>query len=183
MECLRLLRRIAALLTIAAITAGCAAIEPARMQLPDELSSRSEVIELRGLDSGRHGSAELLGQTVTYERSASRLALFDDFSIANRAALRYSLIAAGGETTTANCSVSRRTMSIGIVEWAPKPLTLQCEFAPSGTRLELQESRPLVGTLKIERRGRLVAGGRTLSVRSVHKAKARSSSFHSRSGI
>lgn len=171
MEALQLLRRIAALLTIAAVAAGCAAIEPARMQLPDELSDRSEVVELRGLGSGRQGSAELLGQTLAFERSASRLALFGDFSIANRAALRYSLTASGGESTAANCSVSRRTMAIGIVEWAAQPLTLQCEFAPSGTRLEMQESRPPVGTLKVERRGRLVAVGRTLTVRSVHQAE------------
>ncbi len=159
------------ILALALFLGGCGTVESARVALPEGLAERSDIVELPKIGTGRHGRADVLGQTLQFERSASRLALFDDFSVAQRSALRYSLIGGSGEPTVADCSVRRRTMAVGIVEWTAKPLTLACHFTSTGARLNLDEHRPGLGTLKIDRRGQLSVGGRNFSVRSLHRAQ------------
>lgn len=157
-----------------ALTLGlgaCANIEPARMALPEGLAARSEAVDLPKLTTGRQGSADVLGRHLQFERSATRLALFNEFSVAERSALRYSLGDGSNDASTANCAVRRRTMAIGIVEWTAKPLALFCDFSPTGARLVLDEQRAGLATLKVARQGRLTVGGRTLTVRSVHQAQ------------
>ncbi len=158
-------------LALAVLASACNTLQPARMALPDGLAARSEVIELPRLSGGARGRTQVAGQALTFERTATRLSLFDEGLLHQRSALRYAL---DGDATTrgeANCSQRRRSLSFGVIEWTAKPLALFCDFAPSGVRLDLEEHRPAIGTQKIARRGLLRVGDRRLSVRSVHQAE------------
>lgn len=162
------LARAAAISALALALSACGSVRPARMTLPDDLAARSEAIDLPTLTTGREGAADVLGRRLQFERSGGMLALFDDFAVTQRAALRYSLGHGSGDTSAANCAVRRRTVSIGIVEWTAKPLSLFCEFTPAGVRLDVEEHRAGLGTQKISRLGRLAVGDKNLTVRSVH---------------
>lgn len=167
-------RRIASIRSMAAIAslallAGCGAIQPARMGLPDGLDSRSERIELRGLGAGTRGQAPVLGRTLWFERGASRLSLFDDLVRADRSALQWRW----GETDTvrADCRSRRRTHGAGVVEVVGRSLEIECRFEPDGARLTLTETRGSTRTLRSERRGDFAQGSQRWTVRSLHRAE------------
>lgn len=148
------------------LLSGCGAIQPARMSLPADLAARSERIELRGLGAGTQGSAPVLGRTLSFQRSASRLSLFDDLARTDRSALQWRW---GSEpAVTADCRAKRRTNAIGVVEVVGKPLEIDCRFEPEGARLILQETQGSTRTLRSERSGQLTVGGIRWSVRSIH---------------
>src|SRR4051812_41025316 len=76
------------------LMAGCAHIKPARMALPDALTadpSRFEELPLQGLGGKASGDFKLADAGGRFERSASRLALFDASATFDRASARYSL--------------------------------------------------------------------------------------------
>lgn len=150
-----------------ALLAGCGAIQPARMSLPEDLAMRSERIELHGLGVGTQGRAPVLGRTLWFERSASRLSLFDDLARTDRSALQWRW----GEVDTvrADCRSRRRAHAVGIVEVVGRPLEIECRFEPDGSRLTLAETRASTRTLTSERRGELALGGARWTVRSLHR--------------
>lgn len=161
------LRRWAAGALALTLLSGCGAIQPARMSLPAELAAGSERIELRGLGAGTQGSAPVLGRTLSFERSASRLSLFDDLVRTDRSALHWRW----GETDTvrADCRSRRRSNTVGIVDIVGRPLEIDCRFEPDGARLTLAETRTSTRTLTSERRGEFVLGNTRWTVRSLHR--------------
>lgn len=159
--------RAAILLCTAFLLSACVTLQPARMTLPDGLAERSELIELRGLGSGQRGSSEWPGHALRFERDATRLALFDELAVTDRANVRYALTAPGG-TSQASCGMRRRTSGAGVVSFIAKPLAFHCDFAPALGQLALYESQGGVRTLKAAREGELRWAGRTLRLRSVH---------------
>ena len=163
--------RVAGWLAAALLASGCAAIQPARVALPDGLAARTELVEAHGLGSGTRGGADVDGLRIDFQRSASRLALFGEFNVQERAALRMTTRTADGSVGNVDCNVRRRTMSVGVVEWVAKPLALQCDIAPLQAKLVLQEQRSGLGTLKVARQGELAVDGRVLTVRSLHQAE------------
>ena len=62
-------------------TAACAALEPARMALPDGLSASTEEVVLRGLGRGREGEYTLAGNRGRFRRTNDRLDVFDIVSV------------------------------------------------------------------------------------------------------
>lgn len=149
------------------LLAGCGAIQPARMSVPDEVAARNERIELRGLGAGTQGRAPVLGRTLWFERSASRLSLFDDLARMDRSALQWRW----GEidTVRGDCRSRRRSHAAGIVEIVGRPLEIECRFEPDGARLTLAESRASTLTLASERRGEFALGSTRWTVRSLHR--------------
>lgn len=166
-------RRAAILLTGAAtvLLAACAAIRPARMVLPAGLAERSEIVEVRDLGLGERGRSEVLGQTLRFERSATRLAFFDELAVTDRANVRFSLEGGAAGRSDAHCGMRRRTAGVGVVEFVAKPLFFACDFAPLGAALVLQEGQGGPRTLTLARQGTLRFGGRELALRSVHEAE------------
>lgn len=154
---------------VLALLAGCGAIQPARMSLPAELSTRSERIELGGLGAGTRGHAAVLGRPLSFERRASRLSLFDDLSRSDRSALQWRW--GGADTASADCRTRRRSHALGVVEIVGKPLEIECRFEPGGGRLTLAETRASTLTLKRERRGEFTTGDARWTVRSLHRAQ------------
>ena len=151
----------------AAIALGACAIAPARMALPEALAA-APPLAFTGLGFGRSGSFDLAGQTVRFERTADRLSFFDTLSY-DRAALRFSIQAAGGAETLAVCKARRVEGTLGMVSGALRPFSLGCDFTgtPAG-RLDLVETPAAAGT-RAERAGRYSAGSLTLELRSVHE--------------
>lgn len=163
------LRRGATGALVLTLLSGCATIEPARMSLPAELAAGSERIELRGLGAGTKGSAPVLGRTLSFERSASRLSVFDDLVRTDRSALQWRW----GEidTVRADCRSRRRSNTVGIVDIVGRPFHIDCRFEPDGAVLTLAETRASTYTLRSERRGEFVLGTTRWTVRSLHRAE------------
>jgi hypothetical protein len=57
--------------------AGCAAVRPATMVLPEGLAERSEQVVVRGLGGGRKGEFTVAGHRGSFTRSADRLDVFE----------------------------------------------------------------------------------------------------------
>lgn len=147
--------------TCAAVVAGCAGLPAAQMALPATLSAqRPEPVQ--GLGGARSGSFTLAGQEGRFERSASRLALFDGALAADRFSASYS--SAG---VSARCRARETTGQIGILAGSPRPYELHCSFSGA-----LQGELVLAGEVSgTERRGRASLGGVALELRSVHRAQ------------
>lgn len=141
----------------AVLLAGCAAIPPARLQLPDGLDARSEAMNLGPFGPGRKGQAQIDGRELRYERSASRLDLFKIYA-SDKAALRFQL--AGVE---ADCGVRRRELSLAGIT-ASQPTQLHCQLSPQ-TGLDLASVNSPARGLEPRPAGELaLADGRRLQV-------------------
>ena len=162
----------AALLT--ALLAGCATIRPAQLALPDGLEGiTAEPIQgIGGWQSGRFSIGRSAGR---YERSASRLSVFDVVQ-QDRAAVRYTLDDDGMQ---GQCKLRGNTVTAGIAQLAVKPTAFDCDFArgdgTAAARLELRAVTTAgmsagAGT-RDERQGRLSAGPVALEVRSIHRVQ------------
>ena len=146
---------------------GCAAIQEARMALPEGLAGATQQVEVTGLGHGQRGQALVQTRRLEFERSASRLSLFGDALVADRAALGYTLAGEGAAAATqATCRLKRRELNAGILSLPAKSLTLNCQLG-AGSHLSVWDDGGL-GTLQQQRRGELQARGRSLAVRSVH---------------
>ena len=160
---------LAALTATTALTGGCAGLPPARMALPDTLAGVAPDT-LQGLGGGRSGSFTLGSGALAgrFERSASRLSLFDSVA-ADRAAAQYSATSGSGATVEARCSARQTTVTLGIVSAAPRPSTLRCDFsgAIAGT-LELAADAATPGAT---RSGRAQFGAVVLQLQSVHRVQ------------
>lgn len=152
-------------LALALLLGGCAGLPAAQMALPAPLATTAPET-VQGLGGGRSGNFQLGGEAGRFERSASRLALFDAALVNDRASASYS---SGG--VTASCRARQTEAGAGIVSIAPRPYGLACSFGGSlqGT-LTLAASGGAAGT-RAERSGSASLGGVPLEVRSVHRVQ------------
>jgi len=167
-------RAAAAAALLAALLAGCTTIRPAQLALPAGLEGiAAEPIQgISGWQSGRFSLGPSAGH---YERSASRLSVFDLVQ-QDRAAVRYTL---DGDGTRGQCKLRGNTVTPGIAQLAVKPTAFDCDFArgdgTTAARLELRAVTTAgmsagIGT-RDERQGRLSAGPVALEVRSIHRVQ------------
>lgn len=151
-------------------TAACAALEPARMALPDGLSASTEEVVLRGLGRGREGEYTLAGNRGRFRRTNDRLDVFDIVSVDWGG----SSVTVGGADVTAavsaKCGLRQVTAGWRIVRFAAKPLAYECEFAGIDAGLSLQEGKISGDSLKniARRRGVARVGDIVLELHSVH---------------
>lgn len=160
-------------LVAAAMLAACATVQPARMALPAALSDH-ETLSVSGIGGDRRGTFRAGAYQGTFERSDTRLAVFDPLYERRGGRTMVTLFGPAGDGLKADCSVRERTVTLGIISFRPKPMSLGCAIAgdtPGSTgRLELQEAAQGLGGMMMrqERRGELVVDGCTLRIRSVH---------------
>jgi hypothetical protein len=171
------MRPFAPLLTTLALS-GCAALPPAHMALPPDLPARTEATAITGMGGGTRGSFTVAGADGSFNRSATRLALFDDLAVFDRGGAGFTLAGPGAAPAIAAvCSQRQTTVNLGIVGFAAKPLAYECDFKRDGqalaARLSLQEARDGSGqlTAQAQRRGLLQWQGATLTLRSVHQVQ------------
>src|SRR5512137_2420077 len=80
-----------ALSAIAALVlAGCGAIQPARMALPEPLRG-TEPISVDGMGAGQRGTFRAGDYNGEYARSATRLELFGEFAVFDRGRATYTV--------------------------------------------------------------------------------------------
>jgi hypothetical protein len=164
----------AALAVLAAGLGGCASIPPAELALPAGLDGlAAEPIQgIGGKPSGRFALGASGGR---FERSASRLSLFDLLQH-DRAAVQVSFDSDG---TRGSCKLRGNTVNVGIVQAPVKPAGFDCDFAQAdgqpAARLELRavgsHGKSAGAGTRDERQGRLAAGPISLEVRSIHRVQ------------
>ena len=161
-------------LVAAAFLSACATVQPARMALPAALFDH-ETLPVSGIGGARRGTFHAGPYQGTFARSDTRLAVFDPVFERRGGRTSVTLVGPAGEgPIRADCSVRERTVTLAIISFKPKPMSLGCTLAgdtPGATgRIELQEAAEGLGGMMMrqERRGELVLEGRTLGIRSVH---------------
>lgn len=168
----RILPAVASLLVSALAVAGCVAVRPATMALPEGLAARTVEARLDGLGGGTAGKLRVAGNSGPFTRAASQLTLFDSATF-DRGGATFTVGGADFPAPVgARCRFRQYTVTLGVVEFKPKKIAYQCEFdGLPGARLSLQEAEPArgIGTLKAERRGRIEVDGTVLALRSVHE--------------
>ncbi len=150
----------------ALLLAGCAHVKPARMTLPDALVADGAPLEelpLQGVGGKARGEFRLGPVGGRFERSASRLELFDATVNLDRASVRYSL----GDLEAA-CRARRNELQRGALALPLRPFTVSCEWS-DGARLTLDAEAPAAGGTQAGRRGRYEAAGLALELRSEHR--------------
>jgi len=159
---------------MAALGVGCAGVVSAQLALPAGLEglAAEPVQGIGGAQSGRFALGDSSGR---FERSASRLSVFE-LAQQDRAAVRYTL---DGDGTRGQCKLRGNALTPGIAQFPVKPTALDCDFARGdGTvaaRLELRAvttagMSAAAGT-RDERQGRLSAAPVVLEVRSIHRVQ------------
>lgn len=155
--------------TAVSFLAGCSTLSSVQMQLPAGLSENSERVEVRGLQAGQTGSAEVDGQALQFKRKAVQ------FELGNVAAansdVEFTLAAPSDAATRTTCRMRQRDINVGDLFFNAKPFAFQCTFsAPHDASLTLLEGNALSRiSLLQERRGELRFQGRSLNVRSIHE--------------
>ncbi|MBX3638600.1 MAG: hypothetical protein KF683_24785 [Rubrivivax sp.] len=160
----------AALSAAALLAAGCAAIQPARMQLPPTLSS-STPEAVQGIGSGRSGRFRLGDAQGRFERRGDRLSLFETWARSS-ADVSYTLTRADGGEVSASCRGRQAEINAGIVTGRAQPFELVCTWRGSDTVLRLSDPGGFAGAnagTSNERRGTLSAAGVEIELRSVHR--------------
>lgn len=151
--------------------ASCAAFQPARMRLPDNLAAITTTV-LRGLtgwNTGRFEAGDYLG---TFRRSESTEILADSFT---RRAARAGFTVSGPGLESAiegRCRMEERSLDAE-VEIAFEPMAYSCDFASEGqaipARLELREVEDgSTAAYRHERRGEFELDGERIEIASVH---------------
>lgn len=150
----------------ALLMAGCAHVKPARMALPETLAAADapfEELPLQGVGGKARGELRLGASGGRFERSASRLELFNASVNLDRASVRYSL-----DGTEAECRARRNEVQRGALALPVRPFTVSCEWS-DGARLTLDAEPMAAGGTQEARRGRYEAGGLVLELRSEHR--------------
>lgn len=163
-------------LAVLPMLGACSAFPSAQMHLPPALaSSQSEPIS--GIDGWTHGHFEVAGHTGHYQRSETRLILFNLFD-RRSAHARFTVIGPlTGETIEADCRMRERALTFESISLTTKPMAYHCEFLSDGrplpARFELQESvNNLAAALaRYERRGEIAFGGDIVKIQSVHRLR------------
>lgn len=150
---------------------ACAGLPAARMQLPAALAGATPDT-LRGLDGGTRGEFQLPGATGRYERSASKLSLFETVD-RSRASARYTLRWGDGREVSADCVGREVTLTVGVIGGRTRPFELQCQWRGTTAAMTLAD-RGFVGAAagtRSERQGRLQFDGGELQLQSVHRVE------------
>jgi hypothetical protein len=153
------------------VFAGCAAIKPAQMVLPEGLAASSNEVVLRGLGGWREGEYTLAGHHGRFRRTNDRLDVFDIVSFDWGGS---SVTVEGVDVTppvSARCGLRQVTAGWRIVRFAAKPLAYECEYTGIDGQLSLQEAKSTQDSLmnKARRRGEVRVAGTVLELRSVHE--------------
>jgi len=142
------------------------------MRLPDSLAAASRT-EFEGIGGWRSGDYSAGAYSGHYERSADRWSFFDTV-LEDRGHSAFTL--AGPDIPVAiegRCRMRESSLDLGLVEVTTRPMAYRCEFAAGGRPLaasfELQEFNGAGAAMtRYERRGRVMLGGETIDIRSVH---------------
>src|SRR5512139_4326625 len=95
----------------ALVLAGCGAIQPARMALPEPLRG-AEPISVDGMGAGQRGTFRAGDYSGEYARSATRLELFGDFAVFDRGRAMYTVDNLAAAPLSARCTVRQTSMTI-----------------------------------------------------------------------
>ncbi|GAB4122616.1 MAG: hypothetical protein Fur0014_21750 [Rubrivivax sp.] len=150
---------------------ACAGLPAARMVLPVPLADQRPET-LAGLSGGTRGEFRLPGAEGRYERSATRLDLFEAVR-RDRASARTTLRWADGREARLDCVGRELSARLGALAGRVQPWALRCEGGP-GTVLELSDPGGVTGAkagTRAERQGRLDFPGGQLVLRSVHRVE------------
>lgn len=167
--------RLLPLVIASAALAACASMQPARMAMPPALSTGAEALSINGITGGRNGAFQAGAYSGTFNRSDSRLAVFDPLYERRDGRTAFSL--SGPHIAGAlniSCRMRQRSVTIRTVSFDPHPMAYACDIAQNGraapARFEVQaHRRGLGGALsREERRGEIMYGQTLLSIRSVH---------------
>lgn len=153
----------------ALLLGGCAALPPARMALPEALGTGSPE-PVQGLGAGRSGTWTLGAWRGQFDRGRDRLALFDALAI-DRATTRYELFRPDGAPVQAACRGRQTSASIGIVNAAARPFTVDCTWGGATTASMSLVATPASAVPRAERRGTFRSGDTSLELESVHRVE------------
>lgn len=153
----------------AALLSACAAIKPAQMALPTPLAGLTPDL-VQGLGGGRSGEFQVGAQRGSFQRSRDRVDFFDTVSF-DRATTRYSLTRADGSTVQAACRGRQTAVTIGILQGAARPYTVECRWtgALAGT-MTLGADSAKAG-VRSDRKGLFSTDTTTLELHSVHQVQ------------
>lgn len=172
------MRRLISLTTAAAAAfalGACASIPPARMALPQSLTSGAEQVSVTGMGGGQRGSFVADQHSGTFVRSETRLAFFDPLYERRDGSTSFSVRgpAISGEIDL-SCRMRERTVTLGLFSVEAEPTAYRCDFTHEGraipARFELQAHREGLGGMMMreERRGEIALDRAVLQIRSVH---------------
>jgi len=153
------------------LATGCAHIKPAHMALPEGLAgdpARFEELSLQGIGGKARGDFKAGDAGGRFERSASRLALFDASISCDRASARYTLQREGADAVEAECRARRTEVQRSALALPVRPFTVDCDWR-DGARLKLDAEVLAAGGTQEARKGRYEGGGVVLELRSVHQ--------------
>lgn len=145
--------------------AGCAALPPAQMALPEDLAALQPV-DVAGLGGGRRGEFSVGPQQGRYERGADQARWFDRLET-DKADSRYTLARAGGGSAEVGCKARQARVVAGVLDLPVRPYGVVCLWR-DGAELTLAATRH--ATLE-ERVGAWRSGATTLELRSVHRVQ------------
>lgn len=157
---------------------GSCALQPAQMELPARLAQQNSAITVKGIGGGVSGSFELDHRSGQFQRSASRLQIFDLYD-GRTAQLKFSF-----DGIDAVCTVRERRINFKYLNFSPKPLAYACSFWDLGRQLpshfELQEaSEARAGSPgQAVRRGEFVHQQNHLRIQSVHSVQGSPLKLH-----
>jgi hypothetical protein len=158
------------LVAMAAVGGGCAGLPAAQMALPETLTAIAPET-VQGLGGKREGEFVLAGTPGRFERSASRLSLFDDLMAFDRVGASYRTAPSQGAAVAASCRGRQTEATVGVLSGAPRPYEVRCQFS-GGVSGEMVLAAPsAVPGTRAERRGSVNAGGVTLALESVHRVQ------------
>lgn len=165
----------ALLLSLLAL-AGCQtmkALPQARMQLPVEMSGDAaartlEDLPLRGIGGQSRGEFRAGEAGGRFERSASRLALFDAALGFDRASARFTWQPPAGTPQEADCQARRAEVQRSLLSLPARPWHVACTWS-QGARLTMDAEPLAAAGTQESRRGRFEGGGVTLALQSVHR--------------
>lgn len=153
---------------------GCAAIQPARMALPHNLTSSAVTVPITGMGGGRSGAFRAGDYAGRFTRSDERLAVFDPLFERRDGRMDFELTGPDivGSLRVA-CRAQERTVTLGVVSLEAQPMSFGCDISSGGSgpaRLDVGAHREGVGgrLMRQERRGEIALDGVVLQIRSVH---------------
>jgi hypothetical protein len=153
------------------LATACAHIKPARMALPEALGAdpaRFEELALQGIGGKARGDFRAGDAGGRFERSASRLELFDASLNFDRASASYTLQREGAAPVQAECRARRNEVQRGVLALPVRPFTVDCDWRDGG-KLKLDADLLAAGGTQEARKGRYEGGGVVLELRSVHQ--------------
>jgi len=152
---------------------GCAAIQPARMALPQDLSSSAVTVPVTGIGGGRSGAFRVGPYSGRFTRSDERLGIFDP--VFERRDGRTDFELTGPEivgSIRVACRAQERTVTLGVLSFEAQPMAFGCDISSTGSdraRLVVRAHREGLGgrLMRQERRGEITLDGASLQILSL----------------